>query len=99
MVDIVVGSAPHLRLMEAMRPGNTTQPITVEGRMLALRKPRRGPRVLEAGAEERRTKRAFQDPVKAQVMTVMIEDGSGLPADINPDEYRIVVRLVPKNTP
>src|SRR5439155_14294050 len=96
-MDILVGKIAGVALPAL--GGRSEVPGTVEGSVLAVRRPRGGRG--QAGArgqasEERRRRRSATrvDPPGARVLTLLITDPSAIPADAETGSYRVVVRFI-----
>lgn len=96
-MDIVVGAIPKAQIAgrdSAQGPGGA-----VEGQVLAVRLPR-GTRSAVEGArsqpDERRRRRGVRDvdPPGSKVLTLLIPDPTGIPADVGTARYRVIVRFV-----
>lgn len=90
-MDIIIGSVQPLGSQNNKpQDRNVT---TVQGELLHARQPRKG--IAGPSGMERRGKKV-KDPLKGRVLTVMVPDGSSLPADIDSARYEVVLRLVRK---
>lgn len=90
-MEIIIGSVPPLGGQN--RKPQEKNVITVQGELLHARQPRKG--IAGPSGMERRGRRV-KDPVKGRVLTVMIPDGSTLPADLDSARYEVVLRLIRK---
>jgi hypothetical protein len=65
-----------------------------EARVLAVRTPRRGRRVIPGGrVDQRRRDSPSLDPPGARVLVLMVVDGTAIPDDALSGNYRVVVRF------
>ena len=90
-MEIIIGSLPPL--------GNTppknverNSPL-IEAQLLHVRPPRKG--IAGPSGMERR-ERKVKDPLKGRVLTIMVADGSTLPADLDGSKYAVQLRFVKK---
>jgi hypothetical protein len=88
-MEIIIGSIPPL-------PSQSQKMVQkaatfVEAQLLHVRPPRKG--VAGPSGRERRTKQG-SDPRKGRVLTIMVADGTQLPADIDSGRYDVSIRLI-----
>lgn len=88
-MEIIIGSIPPLpsQSQKMVQKGHTF----VEAHLLHVRAPRKG--VAGPSGRERRTKQG-SDPRKGRVLTIMVPDGTQLPADIDSGRYEVSIRLI-----
>jgi hypothetical protein len=88
-MEIIIGSIPPLpsQGQKIVQKG----PAFVEAQLLHVRAPRKG--VAGPSGRERRTKPG-SDPRKGRVLTIMVPDGTQLPADIDSGRYDVSIRLI-----
>jgi hypothetical protein len=65
----------------------------VEGRVLAIREPRKRPGAPPGQVRERRQEPERLDPRGGRVLVLMIPDGSRLPPDLQDGGYRVFLRF------
>ena len=101
-MDILVGKVAGSALAED--GGTAAARATVQGTVLAVRRPREGGHACVPGrveeksraSDERRRRRSATrvDPPGTRVLTLLITDPSGIPADAETAPYRVVVRFI-----
>ena len=96
-MDILVGKVAGSALAED--GGTAAARATVQGTVLAVRRPREGRGRVEEksrASDERRRRRSATrvDPPGTRVLTLLITDPSGIPADAETAPYRVVVRFI-----
>jgi hypothetical protein len=90
-MEIIIGSMPPLT-PQSGKPKEQSTPV-IEAQLLHVRPPRKG--IAGPSGMERREKKV-KDPLKGRVLTIMVPDGSLLPADIDRAKYNVYMRLVRK---
>jgi hypothetical protein len=90
-MEIIIGSLPPL---SNQPPKNQEKSSTlIEAQLLHVRQPRRG--IAGPSGMERRG-RKVKDPLKGRVLTVLIADGTLLPADLDSGKYTLQLRFIKK---
>ena len=95
MVDFIVGPVSPVRGEQQGVEARHGEPV--QGVVLAVRNSRR--HASDGTAPERRQAPGRRDPAGAQVLTILIPDGSAVPRDLAGGNYRVVVRFVCRKTP
>ena len=88
-MEIIIGSIPPLKPQSQKQSQTTTS--FIEAELLHVRPPRKG--IAGPSGMERRNKQA-NDPRTGRVLTIMVPDGSQLPADIDSARYDVSIRLI-----
>jgi hypothetical protein len=88
-MEIVIGSIPPLQPQGQKVPQKGA--VFIDAQLLHVRPPRKG--VAGPSGRERRTKQG-SDPRKGRVLTIMVPDGTLLPADLDSGRYEVTLRLV-----
>lgn len=88
-MEIRLGSLPPLQSQSQKGNKKSSQPI--EAQILHVRPPRKG--VAGPSGMERRNKEV-RDPSTARVLTIMVPDGTQLPADLDQVRYDLILRFV-----
>ena len=89
-MDIKVGQTAAIgaRADQAAKSGGF-----VEGRILAIRAPRRSPQGPPRDRVERRATTKQRDPVNGKVLVLLVPDRTALPADLEQGGYRVFLRF------
>lgn len=90
-MEIIIGSIPPPTQNKQRAPQGGGSTIPAE--LLHVRPPRKG--IAGPSGRERRIKKA-NDPMRGRVLTIMVPDGTQLPADIDSGRYEVFLRLVRK---
>ncbi|MGI6655834.1 MAG: hypothetical protein ACOX5Z_03210 [Desulfobulbus sp.] len=90
MVDIIIGAIEPIR-PEFNKPQTGAPVVTAE--LLHIREPRQ--RVLGPVGTERR-KQQRRDPANGKVLTLMIDDATLLPHDLDVGRYKVLLRFMKK---
>lgn len=90
-MEIIIGSIPPLPAQGQKLPEKGTG--LIEAQLLNVRPPRKG--IAGPSGRERRTK-GVSDPHRGRVLTIMVPDGTKLPADIDTARYDVSIRLIRK---
>ena len=96
-MDIFIGRVPGAAFPDFSARGEGSG--TVEGTVLAVRPPRgvrHGPEAAAKPGEERRRKRSHTraDPPGGRVLTLLVSDPAGIPADVGSASYRVILRFI-----
>ena len=89
-MDIKVGNIPRLGAKTDRAPASAG---VVEGRILAIRAPRRRSAGPPTDRVERRSGGKERDPVNGSVLVLMIPDRAALPGDLEGGNYRVFLRF------
>lgn len=93
-MEIVIGAISRVG-----PPGPKTAEMragTVEAKLLNVRQPRRRQGRPPTGQADRRGGKTSPDPSSGRVVVLLIPEGYSLPKDIDEDNYRILLRFVPR---
>lgn len=92
-MEIVVGAAPRVG---GTRPANYAGGGVIEARVLNVRPSRKKKRNSFSGKNNRRFGSSVSDPQRGRVVTLLISDEQALPSDITSENYRVLIRIVPR---
>lgn len=88
-MEIVIGSIPPLPSQTKKSPPKNS--TVIDAQLLHVRPPRKG--IAGPSGMERRAKQV-RDPQNGRVLTIMVPDGSRLPADIESARYDLEIRFI-----
>ena len=90
-MEIVVGASPRVG---GSRPASNGVGGTIEAKVLNIRPSRK--RNSLSIKRDRRSKKTVNDSQNGNVMLLFVPDEQNLPKDLETDNYRVVLRFIPR---
>lgn len=90
-MDIIVGASPRVG---GSRPAGNGVGGTIEARVLNVRPSRK--RNSLSIKKDRRSKKTVNDSKNGNVMVLFVPDEQNLPKDLTTENYRVVMRIIPR---
>ncbi len=90
-MEIIVGSTPRVG---GTRPLNYGTGGTIEAKLLNVRPSRKRNSISKK--KDRRYNKTVRDHQSGRVMVLLVADEQNIPADLNSENYRVMLRFVPR---